>query len=39
LRVFIKQLRQKIEPNPSKPVYIVTEPWIGYRFRLSPESS
>jgi two-component system KDP operon response regulator KdpE len=38
LRVFIKQLRQKIEPNPSKPVHIVTEPWVGYRFRVSPES-
>ncbi len=34
LRVFIKQLRQKIEPNPSTPVYILTEPWIGYRFQL-----
>ena len=32
LRVFIGQLRKKIEPDPSKPRYIVTEPWIGYRF-------
>jgi two-component system KDP operon response regulator KdpE len=32
LRVFIGQLRKKIEPNPSSPRYIVTEPWIGYRF-------
>ena len=32
LRVFIGQLRKKIETDPSKPRYIVTEPWIGYRF-------
>jgi two-component system KDP operon response regulator KdpE len=32
LRVFINQLRRKIEPDPHKPCYIVTEPWVGYRF-------
>jgi two-component system KDP operon response regulator KdpE len=32
LRVFINQVRKKIEANPSKPKYIVTEPWVGYRF-------
>ena len=32
LRVFINQLRKKIEPNPAKPKYILTEPWVGYRF-------
>jgi two-component system, OmpR family, KDP operon response regulator KdpE len=32
LRVFINQLRKKIEPDPSRPRYIHTEPWIGYRF-------
>ena len=32
LRVFINQLRKKIEANPSKPKYILTEPWVGYRF-------
>jgi len=32
LRVFIGQLRKKIEPNPSKPRYILTDPWVGYRF-------
>lgn len=32
LRVFINQLRRKIEPDPHKPCYILTEPWVGYRF-------
>jgi len=32
LRVFIGQLRKKIEPNLATPQYILTEPWIGYRF-------
>ncbi|MFZ0594792.1 MAG: response regulator transcription factor [Bryobacteraceae bacterium] len=34
LRVFVKQLRKKLEPVPEKPDYILTEPWIGYRFRM-----
>ncbi len=34
LRVFINQLRKKIERNPSKPKYLLTEPWVGYRFHL-----
>jgi two-component system KDP operon response regulator KdpE len=32
LRVFINQLRHKIEPDPQHPRYILTEPWVGYRF-------
>jgi two-component system KDP operon response regulator KdpE len=32
LRVFIGQLRKKIEVDPADPKYILTEPWIGYRF-------
>ena len=32
LRVFIGNLRKKLEPNPRSPKYIRTEPWIGYRF-------
>lgn len=35
LRVFLGQLRKKIEENPSMPKYIVTEPWVGYRFNPS----
>lgn len=32
LRVTINQLRRKIEPDPQNPRYILTEPWVGYRF-------
>lgn len=33
LRVVINQLRKKIEADPARPKYIVTEPWVGYRFQ------
>ena len=36
LRVFVGQLRKKIEKDPRQPQYIVTEPWIGYRFYPAP---
>ena len=32
LRVFMGQLRKKLEPDPSSPRFLVTEPWVGYRF-------
>lgn len=32
LRVFVGQLRKKIEPDSESPRYILTEPWVGYRF-------
>lgn len=35
LRVFINQLRKKIEADPSHPRYLLTEPWVGYRFAIS----
>jgi two-component system KDP operon response regulator KdpE len=34
LRVFVNQLRKKIEPQPSRPRYLLTEPWVGYRWVL-----
>ncbi len=38
LRVFVKNLRKKMEPNPEEPRYITTEPWVGYRLKGSVES-
>ena len=35
LRVFVNQLRKKIESESGKPKYILTEPWVGYRFQLT----
>jgi two-component system KDP operon response regulator KdpE len=37
LRVFVSQLRKKIEADPARPRYILTEPWVGYRF-VVPEN-
>jgi two-component system, OmpR family, KDP operon response regulator KdpE len=37
LRVFVNQLRKKIEKNPSSPVLLLTEPWVGYRLQLPAE--
>jgi two-component system KDP operon response regulator KdpE len=39
LRVFINQLRKKIEPDPARPKYILTEPSSGYRFAASTKAS
>ena len=33
LRSYVKALRKKIEDDSAKPEYILTEPWVGYRFR------
>ena len=33
VRIYISHLRQKIEPEPSEPKYILTEPGVGYYFR------
>jgi two-component system KDP operon response regulator KdpE len=39
LRVFINQLRKKIELDPRNPIYIHTEPWVGYRFEPPAEKT
>ncbi len=39
LRVFIGQLRKKIDSDPAAPKYILTEPWIGYRFEPGDNDS
>jgi two-component system, OmpR family, KDP operon response regulator KdpE len=39
LRVFMNRLRKKIEPDPSAPRYLITEPWVGYRFVLPAGSA
>jgi two-component system KDP operon response regulator KdpE len=39
LRVFVGQLRKKLEPNAASPRYIITEPWVGYRFEPGAAST
>ena len=36
VRVHVGALRRKLEPDPSNPRYLVTEPWVGYRFIAEP---
>ncbi len=36
LRVYLAQLRQKLEPEPSRPRHLITEPGMGYRFEAGP---
>ena len=37
LRVFVNALRRKVEPDPANPRYLLTEPWLGYRFAISSD--
>ena len=37
LRAYVKTLRKKIEENPAQPKFIITEPWVGYRFHNPSE--
>lgn len=39
LRVVINQLRKKIEVDPARPKYILTEPWVGYRFQSQTDNA
>jgi len=39
LRVFVNQLRKKIEPKPSSPIFLLTEPWVGYRLHVPAEGA
>ena len=39
LRVLVNQLRKKIERDPRHPKYLLTEPWVGYRFAPPPRAS
>jgi two-component system, OmpR family, KDP operon response regulator KdpE len=39
LRVFVAQLRKKLESSPNSPRYIVTDPWVGYRFEPGDDLS
>jgi two-component system KDP operon response regulator KdpE len=34
LRIYVRQLRQKIEVNPERPAHIITETGVGYRLRV-----
>jgi two-component system KDP operon response regulator KdpE len=40
LRTYMRMLRKKIEDDPAKPKYILTEPWVGYRLHnpVNPDS-
>jgi two-component system KDP operon response regulator KdpE len=33
LRSYVRTLRKKLEDDPAQPKYILTEPWVGYRFQ------
>lgn len=37
IRVLMGQLRKKLEPEPARPRYLLTEPWVGYRFAAAED--
>jgi two-component system KDP operon response regulator KdpE len=37
LRVYLAQIRRKLEPDPARPRYFITEPGMGYRFEPPPD--
>jgi two-component system KDP operon response regulator KdpE len=38
LRTYFRMLRRKIEANPANPEYLITEPWVGYRFQVPSDA-
>jgi two-component system KDP operon response regulator KdpE len=38
LRVYMAQIRRKLEPDPARPRFFITEPGMGYRFEPEPEA-
>lgn len=36
LRLYVSQLRKKLEPDPAAPRYLITEPGMGYRLEVDP---
>jgi two-component system, OmpR family, KDP operon response regulator KdpE len=39
LWTLVAQLRKKIEPDPANPQYLLSEPWVGYRFASTTSAS
>ncbi|HZB04869.1 MAG TPA: response regulator transcription factor [Actinomycetota bacterium] len=39
VRVYVRSLRKKLDDDPSRPRFIVTEPGLGYRWRLEPDGA
>jgi two-component system KDP operon response regulator KdpE len=39
LRLYMAQLRRKLEPDPARPRWLITEPGMGYRYQPSPDAA
>jgi two-component system KDP operon response regulator KdpE len=39
LRLYMAQLRRKLEPDPARPRWLITEPGMGYRYQPGPEET
>ena len=38
LWVLVVQLRKRLDPDPTRPRYLISEPWVGYRLAADPDS-
>ena len=38
LRLYMAQLRRKLEPDPARPRWLITEPGMGYRYQPGPDT-